>query len=415
MAKPSVVNLSINAALSLGLPALGVYVKGKALLARGRKAFCLADIGDDKGLARDALGQLLSEGLVVHRGGGWYALARVPTKSKEASSHLDLGKKMSRAAKRMGLNTQGAYEQLRDALKICAKQVYGHDLPASLYSASNRSNKIRYGRIARAVREADAAAEQFARFVFGLDWSWTREGYPGLGLLCTDDFLNKFKWFAKHGAEVDEAGEILVIYDRAFGFTGSHKYEDHIAILQLQSVLTERKVAFDQFFSYAASRQWKSFDGLPPIKFLTSDDFVNQACAALQAPGQRKRAYGAVTYLERIEDRLKRISLPISDNEFEDRNWDIGEAVFEPLTIFANNSVPQLDALVRRVIDEKDSPKLGFYLITYDGKLTPLAVYWMTFAASRLGDSFCSPGSGPWKDRVRRLASEAVVLDILEV
>lgn len=410
MAKSSTVTLSANVALSLDPFELGVYTKGKALLANGRRAFSISDVGGDKDLAREAVRRLLDLKLVTHNGGGWYSLARVPS---QLGLLVDLGTKMASAAVAKTSQSQGAYERLRDCLKSLAKKTYGHSLPASMYAVSNRVNKARYGRITKVVRDVDATVEEFAEFVFGMDWSWMSEGYPGVGLLCTDDFLNKFRWFMEHQDEITQADQILTIYDSVFHYEGIHKYEDRLAVLQLRAVLSERGITPESFFGYASSLKWRSFGGLPTIKFLTSSRFVGQAQSVLPGRGGRSFVRVSETYLGRIVDRLSRVELPLSAEDFEDRNWEIGEAVFEPLAALVSDFGSQLGSLVRKVTDEKDSPSLGFYVTTYDGKLTPLAVYWIVYASNRL-DSFCSAEVSSWKDLVRELAAEAVNLSVLE-
>ncbi len=120
------------------------------------------------------------------------------------------------------------------------------------------------------------------------------------------------------------------------------------------------------------------------------------------------------TYLGRILSRLLQVPTSRSSEALEDYNWSVAEAVFEPLVPISHNSTARLRFLVRRVVNEKDAPSLGFYLVTSDGKLTPLAVYWIVFASCHLKGPFCSDELGDWKELVRNSAAEAVKLDILE-
>ena len=175
-------------------------------------------------------------------------------------------------------------------------------------------------------------------------------------------------------------------------------------------MLLKRGITLEVFFNYAAKQQWRAFDGFPPVKFLSSVGFVNQAASALR--GRVRTAYREEAYLERIVSRLDGISFPLSAEHFEDSNWTIGEAIFEPLAGFMNNS-EQLKTFVARVIEDKDESALGFYVVTYDGKLTPLAVYWIVYASSHMKNSFCS-ASRSWRDIVREVASDVVNLSILE-
>jgi len=402
-------------ALLLDPVELGVYVKGKALLTSGRRAFSLTDLEGNIEQLRDALSVLLDLKLVVHRGGGWYALARLPTRPDQLGSTL--ARKMSAVTSKRDVRSKKStvYEQLRDMLRSEVKKVLGLDSPASVYAASNSSNKARYARIAKAIREADATAREFVDFVFHHDWSWVRDGYPSLGLICTDDFLGKFGWYVEHLDEMEAARDILSVYDKVFRFNGVHKYEDHLAALRLRTILFEKEVTIEQFFDYAISRNWRVFDGFPPARFLASNDFVNQCCSALQKRGIVKAVSRVSdTYLGRILSRLLQVPASRSSEALEDYNWSVGEAVFEPLVSISHNSIPRLQSLVQRVVNEKDEPSLGFYLVTGDGKLTPLAVYWIVFASHHLKGPFCSDELGDWKELVRNSAAEAVKLDILE-
>lgn len=413
MTKPSVVHLSINTSLALEPFQLGIYVKGKALLAVGRRAFGISDIGGDKDLAREAIGKLMSLGLVEHRGGGWYALAKVPARMIPDQSSANLGSKMSSAAKPSRRSSQSVWEQLRNALKIGSSTLCGRNVPAAVYTITSPANKAKYRRIMNAVREAGSSVEEFIEFVFMQDWSWTHEGYPALGVVSTAELLSKFQWFLVNKDKIEAADGILDLYDKTFGYIGEHTYAERVTVLRLKGALDERGITVEMFFDYVVSLQWKGFGGFPPITFLVSSGFVNQAHSALHGRGQISRQ-SSETYLGRIVNRLERVSFPLSTEGFENCNWDIGEAIFEPLVSFANNSALQLKTFVTRVVDAKDEPSLGFYLVTYDGKLTPLAVYWIVYASRHIESSFCPLDLEPWKDLVSRLAAEAVNLNILE-
>lgn len=408
MTKPSVVHLSVNTSLALEPFQLGVYVKGKALLALGRRAFSISNIGGDKDLAREAIGRLMALGLVEHRGGGWYALAKVPARMIEASS--DMGVRMANVAGTRQAPPKSTPSRLRDAIREYSEKLCGYSLLPSAFTIGTSANKVRYQRVVRVISGTNSTITEFIRFVSQQDWSWTQEGYPKIQVLCTDEFLDKFRWYTEHKDEVEQAAEILTIYDRAFSIVGEHKYDEHLLVLKLRTVLSERGITFEAFFRYAASIPWRSFGGFPPVKFLSSDGFVSQASNAL--PGRARVAQRAEVYLRRIIDRLGKVSFPLSAVAFEDHNWSIGEAVFEPLASFTNNS-DQLGTFVARVVECKDEPSLGFYLVTYDGELTPLAVYWIVFASRHMGNSFYF-GRQSWKDAVREVAADTVNLGILE-
>lgn len=408
MAKPSVVHLSVNTSLALEPFQLGVYVKGKALLASGRRAFSIANIGGDKDLAREAIGRLIALGLVEHRGGGWYALAKVPARMIEATS--DMGVRMANAAGSRQAPPKSTPSRLRDAIRKYSEKLCGHSLLPSAFAIGTSANKTRYHRVVRVINGTNSTIIEFTWFMSQQDWSWMREGYPNIQVLCTDEFLDKFRWYVGHKDEIAQAAEILAIYDRVFNMVGEHKYDEYLLVLKLRAALSERGITFEAFFRYAASLPWRSFGGFPPIKFLSSDGFVNQASNAL--PGRARVAQRAEAYLRRIINRLSKVSFPLSAEAFEDHNWSIGEAVFEPLAGFTDGD-EQLRTFVSRVVECKDEPALGFYLVTYDGELTPLAVYWIVFASRHIGNSFYF-GQQSWKDAVREVATDAVNLSILE-
>jgi len=408
MAKSLIVHLSVNTSLALSPFQLGVYVKGKALLASGRRAFSISDVGGDKDSVREAIGCLMALGLVDHRGGGWYALAKVPSRMIDATS--DMGVRMANAAGTRRASFKSVPSQLRDALKEYSQALCGHSLPASTYAIGTQANKVRYNRVVRVINGTSSTVVEFVWFVSQQEWSWTQEGYPRIQVLCTDVFLDKFRWYIENKDEIEQAARVLAIYDRAFNIVGEHLYDEHLLVLKLRAMLSECNITFEAFFVYAASLPWQVFGGFPPIKFLSSVGFVNQARNALQ--GGARVAQRTEVYLERIIGRLGRVSFPLSAKAFEDYNWAIGEAIFEPLNGFTNNS-EQLRTFVTRVIEDKDEPALGFYVVTYDGKLTPLAVYWIAYASGRMGNFFYS-GRQSWRDVVREVASGVVNLSILE-
>lgn len=408
MTKPSVVHLSVNTSLALEPFQLGVYVKGKALLASGRLAFSISDIGGDKDLAREAIGRLMTLGLVAHRGGGWYALAKVPARMIEPTS--DMGLRMVNAVRTRQASLKSTPSQLRDALREFSETLCGRKLLASAYTIGTGANKARYNRVVRVINGTSSTLTEFMWFVSQQDWSWTRESYPKIQVLCTEEFLDKFRWYMEHKDEIAQAAEVLAIYDRAFDISGEHKYDEHLLILKLRAALSERGITFEAFFDYAAKQQWRSFGGFPQIKYLSSTGFVSQASNALR--GRARVSQRDEAYLARIVSRLCSVSFPLSAEAFEDSNWTIGEAVFEPLAGFTDNC-EQLKTFVTRVIECKDEPTLGFYVVTYDGKLTPLAVYWIVYAFNHMGNSFYS-AQRPWKDVVREVSSDFVNLSILE-
>jgi hypothetical protein len=111
-----------------------------------------------------------------------------------------------------------------------------------------------------------------------------------------------------------------------------------------------------------------------------------------------------------------KIPQEVTLEELEEYNWQVAEAIFEPLYGFVmkNGAPQQLIDLVTKATNEKHLTSFGNYVITKGGKLTPLAVYWITYAASHLNGSYLSK-SGDWKDIVRNFSAKEVDLRILEM
>jgi len=68
-----------------------------------------------------------------------------------------------------------------------------------------------------------------------------------------------------------------------------------------------------------------------------------------------------------------------------------------------------------KAVNEKHQPTFGSYVVTSQGKFTPLAVYWMSYAATCLEDSFSSPGSRDWKSVIKDFSAGEVDLRVLEM
>jgi len=418
------INLSVKVALSSELTPmeLGVYARCKAFLFQtGRKAFNVADfekLGGEE-LVKSALEHLLELGYVV-RNRGWFSLAKRPVAShKETSTFVA---KLATSAERSKGATRrdGRYEQLREALLIAAKDTLGYKPSRMTYSTNGTVNKGSYRRILAVVDRFGATMDEFVWFVFQHDWSSIAQDAPNLRLLGSNSFLSSFESYLQNKDSFTGSDDIFDSYDNVFSVITPRGLGEMRAALKLKIALEDLQVSPSQFFRYAASIRWRAFDAAPPLTFLTSDRFVNQfrVQSGTQA-SRRKTSIGRVrsTYLGRILDRLRSVPKSDSSTEFEDYNWQVAEAIFEPMQaiVSKNGSEPQLVGLVSRTIDEKDVPTFGSYVVTKNGRFTPLAVYWIVYAAKYLETTFYSKGMGDWKDTIRDFSADEVDLRVLDM
>jgi len=418
------INLSVKVALSPELTAseLGVYVRGRALLRKGRKAFSAADFKqiDGEGLVRSALERLLELGYVVHRGGGWYAPAKRPMKAPNVRSGFV--KKIASTAeqsKKGRAKKDGRYEQLGIVLAEAAEKTLGYKPPKMTYASTDVVNRGCYRRIWAVIDKFSSSVDEFVWFVFEQDWSSLSQVVPSLRLLGSNSFLSSFEGFLQNKGKLNGSDDIFDAYDSAFGSRTARGLAEMRAALRLRTSLEELGATPRQFFGYAAGLRWKAFDGVPPLTFLTSSKFFSQfhTHARRYAPrsGGQKAMYTG--YLDRVLSRLHKVPRGTSGEEFENHNWVVAEAIFEPLSpLLSDNGLDQqLARLVTRAADEKSLPTFGGYVITQQGQFTPLAVYWITYAARHLELPFYSPGSGSWKEAVKASSAEQVDLQVLEL
>jgi hypothetical protein len=253
--------------------------------------------------------------------------------------------------------------------------------------------------------------------MFREDWSWVKSEVPYPPVFSHDTFLESFSWYKSHGDEVKVAEELLSVYDRVFRVESLRGLSVIRSAVKLSFSLKEIGATYAQFFEYASSLSWKSFGDVPPFQFLVTESFVGQFRGAFRKQFGKETSSVTTTYLGRILERVRSSVELSSPSVFEDYNWSVAEAIFEPLRQFAdsNDVPPQLKVLVSRTVAEKNLPSFGLYFVTRDGLLTPSAVYWIAFAASKLRGPFCPESFGLWKDVVRDFACDAVRLDFLEV
>lgn len=423
----SSINLSVKIALSPDLTSLelGVYVRSRALLRTGRKAFNATDFKqlDGEELVRSALERLIELGYVIHKGGGWYADAKHPVKPVHITDGF-VKKITHQAAQSKKHNTKkdGRYEHLCVGLFTGAEKHLGYTPTKLTYTTGDKINKACYRNILKVVDSFGSTTDEFIWFVFQQDWHAIAEAVPSLRLLGSNSFLNSFEGYLQNKDKLDESEDVLDAYNTAFGIKTSRGLQEKHAALKLKTSLTELNVLPRQFFSYAASISWRTFGGAPPFTFLASDKFLKQFQGQLPGGGTDGGKMSSIVvsmcdcYLGRILDRLRKIPMKMSREDFENQNWMIAEAIFEPLTGLTNNGTgQQLVDLVSRAVESKHLPTFGSYVITERGKFTPLAVYWIAYAAHYLDTSFYPTDFGNWKDAVKDFAAEQVDLQVLEL
>jgi hypothetical protein len=433
-----IINLSVEVALTSDLTPveLGIYVRCKGLLQRGRKAFSIADFSqlDGKELFGSAMDRLLSLGYVVHRGGGWFSLAKKPVKDSRNKSVEELvversvrtagqggsvAKKSLTSQVKERSRKDGRYEQLETILTSKVIEVFGYKPSSMLYSTNDRANKVCYRKIFLAIDKGKSSIDEFVWFIYQNDWGFLNLTAPNIRLLSSNNFLGSYESYLQNKDKLKGLDDIFVAYDNAFGVHTARGLPEMQVALKLKTTLRGASISPPQFFSYAASIRWSSFKGAPPLSFLASDKFFKQSQLSMHTGnGASQEQIGIRNfYLGRILDRLRKVPRNTSDEEFEDYNWQVAETVFEPLKsiVSKNGADPQLVKLVIRAVDEKHLPTFGSYVVTKGGKFTPLAVYWISYAAKYLGDSFCPPGIGSWKEVMKDFAAREVDLRVLEL
>jgi len=399
---------------------LGVYVRCKALIRReGRKAFSIADIGkfDGEELARSAIDRLLELSYVVHKGGGWYSLARRPVTDKDVANTSFMKKLISGAerAKQTKSKKDGKYEELADALLVGIEKAFNYKPSKMMYTTSDPANRACYRKIIGVVNKFGSSIKEFVWFVLEHDWKWLNQPAPGPRILGSNNFLGSFESYLQNRVKLNGSSDVFDAYDRSFGTRTARGLAEMRTALLLKNALSEINTSPAQFFSYASSIRWATFGGTPPLSFLASDRFVKQFKMHIgsysRQPIIEKHSY----YLSKVLTRLEKVPRDESDGEFENYNWQVAEAIFEPLCNLTakGETSKQLTDLTVRARDEKHLPTFGSYVVTREGKFTPLAVYWIVYAATHLGTLFCPPAFGNWKTTVESFSDGGVNLEVL--
>ena len=378
---------------------LYVYARGKALFYSGKDSFTIRDLGGEgleQALISTSISKLLELKLFSKKD-----LKYTVSEAVEKSLKSQLARTAQKAEE---LKSTDSIDRLARALN---QQVTGKlKLPGKVYTFSSSKNRHLFKRIVTSIDTQQSAIEEFAQFVFQKDWSWTREPFPPLTLISSDRTLSEFQWYLQNKVSLLAASDVLDAYDSTFTVKCSREIADLQQAFQIKSSVEEIGETVSKFFSYVSSVSWRKFKEGPPLSLLASDKFLNQFRQIL-GKGVIVKISTTDYYLVRIFKRLK--DMP-KDIDFEDSNWQIAEAIFEPLHGLAskNGSLIQLRKLTYTAVSEKHLSRFGSYVVTRGKELTPLAVFWIAFAARKLSSTFYPPSLGDWREALKEWSSPDV-------
>ena len=296
----------------------------------------------------------------------------------------------SRLKQEVPTRKDGGYERLAKLLKAEASKKLLYESPISYSSATAKSKAI-YRKIMQCIEKTKSTIEEFATFVFLNDWSWMREGVPNLGYLGSDQFLDTFKWYVSNKQELTRSKEVLDYYNNTFKASLNDIASQRLA-LKIHHFLKKHFASVSSFFSYIKSINWRN--GRPSLTYLASDTFLNQFYVS---GGYLQVRRNGATYLSRILERLKTYAVGNSECNFEDFNWEIAELILKPLS---SSSIPKkyqplLNKLLT-LLSNTESPSLGKYVVTPQGRLTPLGVFWIALAAFNVENFYV----GSWRQEL---------------
>jgi len=390
---------------ALGPDDLGIYVKGKALLDEGKSSFTLRELGGDKEAVRIIINHLMELQYVSYSGGGRYALAKKPNKSPKVESQ-NLADKMTAASVKVKTPKLSSSTYC-DAL-IAASINAGYNISSRAYTPTTQKNKPRFRRIIKVVYDAGSTPEQFAKFVFLQDWQWCKDPFPPLGVFSTDEFLTKFIWFIENKAAIGNAALALRIFDASFKIKVRRLYSDFLLLSPLIKTLSENNITISDYIRYLKTLPWTLKGNVPALRYITTQEAIARFMGTIAT----SYVNNSTGYLNKVLTLLNAIPTQVTASTFEDLNWTVAEAILEPLAAHMNGSSGILTDQLRIVRSNKAADSLGFYLITHNGTLTPLAVHWLLFASSHIPTNFYS--GTDWKDAIKAKASAEVKLSVFD-
>lgn len=395
---------------SLTTAELEVYTRAKAVLKSGKRTFIVSDLAqvDDVELVKAAIESLVSQGLVVEKSSDVYSLARRSVQ-KEYSTSAVAQKLVERAAqvKAQPKSLGGSYEEMRTQLLEGLSKTLKLESPKKGFGTGTAKARGCYSRMMQLLSTYNATISDFVWYVCQQDWS--KVGFPSLGLLGSNAFLDTASWYFTNKDKLQDMQRVLNLYDNTFGVKSSRGLRELQMALSIYTLCQDVGASVTLFFVYVKNKTRRK---VPSLSLLASHSFLEEFRF-----DQSKSFVGAVSnsYLGKILDKLRRLPCMLSLKDLEDCNWQLAEAIFEPLQrILSNNngSCAQLAELVQRAVYEKHRDSFGKYVIDWEGKFTPLAVYWIGYASQYL-DSFSSAEFGDWKEVVKECTSKDVNLQVL--
>ena len=260
------------------------------------------------------------------------------------------------------------------------------------------------------MKQYSATPEDFVWFVCEQDWSKIQ---PNIYLLGSNAFLSQAEWYFSNKDSLNSMKGFLDTYKGILGVTIPKGLKELQAALNISNFCTECGITLPTFLNYVKGIKWRG-SGIPYISFLSSPSFLEQSRTTFKRSASTN-FQPTDYYLGFILSRLRTLPKRMSDVELEEYNWLIAETIFEPLQKALNNGANvQLRTLVEKALYQKHLPKFGSYVITAQGKFTPLAVYWICYAYTTNMERFTPSEFGDWKDIIKEYSDGSVKLTLLE-
>jgi len=387
---------------------LGTYIRCKALHQLGTSKFSTKDLAtwDSESVVASALEGLVELNLVVHQGGGWYALKRIPVLEQ---LHLvrkpSIGSRMLTIAKQKR-TSPGRREELKDKLENFVTNQLGLVCLKTSFTI-NQKTTGNYRRIFELIDLYNSSTDEYLQWIGSLDWSWVSEKMPNIYVLGSERFIELFEQYLKERTELSSTDDILDLFEKIFGIKCSCELANRKIALGLKRMILSLNSSPEQFFMFATTL--KLTDSNKTLSNLASIWAQERFREYLSKLGI-KSTNPTGSYLERILERLQRTYNMVTIEHFENLNWDVAEAILEPLELVCRD--PFLKKLIDRSRKEKNLSKFGYYFITRDKKFTPLAVYWIIFASTTMVPFYIGNGSKKWRETLLECTSDAVNLSL---
>jgi len=410
-AKSVALALSIVFSAELTSVELGTYARVRALYQQGTTRFSVNDLStwDDEIVVRTSLEGLAELGLIEHTGGGWFSLKKVPLLDE---LHLERKKSMShRITEAIRRRPTEQREHLRYMLEEYVRTKLQLKPLSSLFTINVKTAGC-YRAILSVITQNKSSLEEYLLWVASQPWTWIQERMPNMFLLGSARYLELFEVYLTEKDELRATDDLLDLFDKTFNVVVSREIADRRIALGIKRMVFSLHASIAQFFMFVSTL--RVTDNNKTLSFLSSTWLQEQFRTYLTANNAIISIPSSSSYFGRILTRLQNTQIN-SASQFENLNWDIAEAVFNPISNIPNDTFFQM--LANRIRKEKCLERLGFYFITPDKKFTPLAVYWIVFASENVSIPFYS-GNGDknsqWKETLMEYVSDAVDLSFLE-